>query len=103
VIKKNESLSRHIWAAVEDVKADQVQTHQLNTRSYKLIAGDLRETDMLAEKFNSTGVDSSAPTLILTECVLIYLKPDESKKILSFIKEHFKCDAAILNYEMINP
>lgn len=44
-----------------------------------------------------------APTLLLTECVLIYLKPDESTKVLNFAKEFFKGDTAFLNYEMINP
>ena len=41
--------------------------------------------------------------MIITECVLIYLKPDDSKKILEFIKTHFHGDLSILNYEMINP
>jgi len=49
-------------------------------------------------------VSTTAPTLILTEVVLVYLKPEDTTKILSFIKEYFTGNnVAILNYEMINP
>lgn len=48
-------------------------------------------------------MNPSLPTLILTECVLVYLKPDESLKILHFLKDFFTGDLALLNYEMINP
>ena len=35
------------------------------------------------------GLDPRAPTLIITECVLVYLKPEESRKILTFVKDFF--------------
>jgi hypothetical protein len=40
---------------------------------------------------------------MLSECVLVYLKPEESKAILTFFRNYFKGDLALLNYEMINP
>lgn len=46
---------------------------------------------------------SEAPVLLLTECVLVYLMPDESKRILSFTKDYFVGDRLLLNYEMIKP
>ena len=57
----------------------------------------------MSDKLNQTGVDPSIPTLLLSECVLVYLKPEESRSILTFFKDHFKSDLAFLNYEMINP
>ena len=48
-------------------------------------------------------MNSEAPVLILTECVLVYLKPDESRRILSFTKDYFVGDRLLLNYEMIKP
>ena len=51
----------------------------------------------------AVGFDRDAPTLVITECVLIYLKPEDTKNILGFVKDFIRGDAAILNYEMINP
>ena len=47
--------------------------------------------------------DPKSPTLVLTECVLVYLKPEDSKKILSFVKCFLTGDVCMLNYEMIKP
>lgn len=75
----------------------------IESKHYSLVAGDIRETEQLEEKLKVLGVDPKAPTLILTECVLVYLKPEDSRKILGFIKTFFTGDAAVLNYEMIKP
>jgi Leucine carboxyl methyltransferase len=101
-IKKSEGLARHIWSTPEELQ-NQVPELELNTNHYKIIAGDLRETQKLKEKLTSFGVNPSSPTFILTECVLVYLKPDESLSILNFLRDHFSGDIALLNYEMINP
>ena len=48
----------------------------INAQNYRLLAHDVRKTDemstILTEKFN---IDVKRPTLILTECLLVYLKP----------------------------
>lgn len=75
----------------------------IDSKQYSLVAGDIRETEALAETLNRLGIDPKAPTLVLTECVLVYLKPEDSRKILGFIKAFFTGDAAVLNYEMIKP
>ncbi len=76
---------------------------ELSTPNYKILAADLRETDRVEEKLKKLGVSKESPTFILTECVLVYLKPDESVKILNFLRDFFTGDLALLNYEMINP
>ena len=47
-------------------------------------------------------VDKSLPTLVLTECLLVYMKAADSAQVLNWISETFP-DVALLNYEMINP
>lgn len=48
-------------------------------------------------------MDFSIPTLVLTECLLVYLKKEDSDKIMSSIKDFFTGDLLFLNYEMIHP
>ena len=47
-------------------------------------------------------VDKTLPTLVLTECLLVYMSADDSNKILKWVSDTF-ADVAVLNYEMINP
>ena len=101
-IKKSESLAKHVWSSAEVIDIQKPE-FELNTTHYKLVSGDLRDTSKLAENLTRFGVDPTAPTFILTECVLVYLKPHESLKILNFLRDHFHGDLALLNYEMINP
>lgn len=46
------------------------------TDSYCLLPADLREPAQLAAALEAAGLDASAPTLVLSECVLVYLKPE---------------------------
>lgn len=48
-------------------------------------------------------IDTSLPTLVLTECLLIYMKKEDSQQVLQWIASTFTGDLAIANYEMINP
>jgi tRNA wybutosine-synthesizing protein 4 len=98
IIRKTEALSQRVWdsEAVPDGET-------INSKHYALVAGDIRETEALGETLNALGVDPKAPTLVLTECVLVYLKPEDSRRILGFIKSFLTGDAAVLNYEMIKP
>ena len=78
---------------------------QINTDSYKLASADVRDTDGLSEKLKAMGVDNSRPTFILTECLLVYLKNEDSDKVIAWCGSFFKDSpfVGILNYEMINP
>lgn len=48
---------------------------------------------------------SDVPTLVLTECLLIYLTPEDSRSILSLTNQYFHDSPflGVLNYEMIGP
>ena len=63
----------------------------------------MRETDLLGQNLANLGVDATAPTLVLTECFLVYLRQEDSNNILAFLKQYFTGDLIYLNYEMIHP
>ena len=60
---------------------------------------------MTNKLINDFQVDAKRPTLLLTECLLIYLKPEDSVNILKWAGELFKESPflSIMNYEMIEP
>ena len=58
----------------------------MNTDNYKLFEQDLKKIEELGPKLTEIyKVDLSRPTLVMTECLLVYLKPAESDKILNWI------------------
>lgn len=42
---------------------------------YCLLPADLRDIAQLAAALEAAGLDPEAPTLVLSECVLVYLQP----------------------------
>eukprot|EP00826_Nyctotherus_ovalis_P040487 TRINITY_DN39_c0_g4_i1.p1 TRINITY_DN39_c0_g4~~TRINITY_DN39_c0_g4_i1.p1 ORF type:complete len:293 (+),score=80.22 TRINITY_DN39_c0_g4_i1:128-1006(+) len=70
--------------------------------TYFLIPCDLRDIAKLSEEFKKVKLDPKIPTFIMTECVLVYMEPQQSRDLVKFCGKFFKT-AAILNYEMINP
>lgn len=76
----------------------------LHGEKYHLLAADLRlapETTLgrLAEI-----LDRSVPTLLLFECVLVYMEPRESDGLLRWFVEYFGGKTAVCGivYEMFN-
>ncbi|KAJ3149515.1 hypothetical protein HDU86_006920 [Geranomyces michiganensis] len=56
---------------------------ELHGSDYHLLAGDLRTFDSdVSEKMLAAGFQHDAPTLFLSECVLVYLEPATSEQIL---------------------
>jgi tRNA wybutosine-synthesizing protein 4 len=45
------------------------------TEPYCLLPADLREPCQLAAALDAAGLDPAVPTLVLSECVLVYLPP----------------------------
>ncbi|KAI9253404.1 S-adenosyl-L-methionine-dependent methyltransferase [Phascolomyces articulosus] len=69
---------------------------------YFLIGGDLREWSDIVERLVHYGFDTSAPTLVLSECVLIYLEPEHSSTILDWMTQQL-LDCMFVLYEQIRP
>lgn len=74
---------------------------ELHAKDYHLIAGDIRNVTELDQKFTSCGLDRSLPTILITECVLIYLNPKEAELVIKWAATSFK-NAVFLNYEQVN-
>eukprot|EP00850_Spirogloea_muscicola_P009396 SM000052S17788 [mRNA] locus=s52:594894:598379:+ [translate_table: standard] len=75
---------------------------ELHSSLYHLIPVDLRDLQSLDSALVRAAVDVSLPTLILAECVLIYLEPQSSRNICKWAGEHFTT-AAFVIYEQIRP
>jgi hypothetical protein len=67
---------------------------------YKLFIADVRDIAYVTEKLST--VEKQRPTLILTECLLIYMKATDSELILNGFASLFP-SVSFLNYEMIRP
>lgn len=77
----------------------QSETH-IDSPDYKLFAADVRDKDLVESQL--TNVDKQLPTLVLTECLLVYMKATDSEQILANFAGLFSC-IGFVNYEMIGP
>ena len=105
VIKKNGELHK-IVAGDTGLQCD----YEIDLPKYKLFACDVRNTEQMSQKLQQMYGDQYAdfkrsPTLVLTECLLIYLKAADTQKILKWCNTEFQESPflSLLNYEMINP
>lgn len=68
---------------------------------YKLIPGDLRAFSELHDTLQDL-LDPSLPTLVIVECVFIYLDPTHSDSILTwFVERYRKAGLACLLYDPV--
>lgn len=63
---------------------------------------DLREPKTIVSKLLGAGLDATAPTLIVTECVMVYLEKEHTEKLCKELSLMLK-DAAWVTYDMITP
>lgn len=70
---------------------------------YILQGCDLRDTDGVNAAFDACGINFTAPTLFLTECVLMYMTPAASDALLRCAATRFTGPRCFANYEPINP
>ncbi|KAI1317612.1 hypothetical protein EDD11_008182 [Mortierella claussenii] len=76
---------------------------ELYSKDYTLLSGDLREfTQSIVPKMKAQGFDTSLPTLFLSECVLIYIQPQDSDAIVDWVGSNMDASLFIV-YEQINP
>jgi O-methyltransferase involved in polyketide biosynthesis len=74
-------------------------------RKYHLLSADLREPAKVIRTLKAAGVrvcDTNVSTLILVECVLVYLPVPSSSALLQELSNSFP-RSTIVNYEMIKP
>lgn len=82
--------------AIDPGKGEIVSGH------YSLLPCDLRSLKDLDDAFTKAGLDAKLPTLIFAECVLIYMNPAASRKVVKWCADKFET-AAFVIYEQIHP
>lgn len=83
------------------------QTKALNSlvddKVYSLFDADIVKTEELLKALKELkNFDFCLPTMILSECVLVYLEPENSMKILKMISNQF-VNSSIFVYEQVRP
>lgn len=74
----------------------------LKSDKYCLLGGDLRKWSDVVGLLLKSGFDISVPSLFISECVFIYLPPDDSTEILKWITDNM-ANAMFVLYEQIKP
>ncbi|XP_002979526.2 leucine carboxyl methyltransferase 1 homolog [Selaginella moellendorffii] len=74
---------------------------EISSEHYKLFACDLTDTARLDAVCEKANLDLSLPTLILAECVLIYMDPEASRALLRWAASKFS-NAVFVAYEQIH-
>ena len=80
-------------------------TYSLNDLHYgplTMIGGDLRNPLQTMSSLADQGCDFNVPTLIISECVLVYLQREHCLELLQILSQHFN-NAAMISYDMLNP
>jgi len=96
LIFKNDALTQLL------VSPEKNQEGEITSTDYHLISVDLCDLSLLDQKISSSGIDYTLPTLFLSECVLIYIDPKDSSKLIRWTTEKFTQTMFII-YEQIKP
>jgi O-methyltransferase involved in polyketide biosynthesis len=67
---------------------------------YALLAADLRQFDEFTKKLSSTGLNTNHPTLVIAECVFVYIAGEQTSALLKFLTQTF-LNIAMINYEQV--
>lgn len=78
-----------------------VDSHSLDSSRYAIIGADLRDLPKLEEHLKKCSMDPQLPTILVTECVLIYLTQEHSTVLLKWAAGIFPT-AMFINYEQVN-
>lgn len=96
-IKRNKSLLQKIHSEDGEVRLSPTDLH---SAKYHIVGVDLRNIDEVASKMQQSEIDFTMPTIFLAECVLVYIEPQNSSNLLSYIAANFKT-AVFVNYEQV--
>ncbi|XP_059479780.1 leucine carboxyl methyltransferase 1 [Neocloeon triangulifer] len=97
-IKRNKTLLEQIHSEDGEVKFSPTDLHSAN---YHLVGVDLRQLSNVQKKLVDSEIDWSVPTLLLAECVLVYVEPEHIRSLLSFLASQL-ASALFVNYEQVN-
>ncbi|KAM4698042.1 leucine carboxyl methyltransferase 1 isoform 2-T2 [Rhinophrynus dorsalis] len=78
-----------------------MDAHTLDSTRFSIIGADLRNAKDMEEKLKKFGMDPQLPTLLVAECVLVYMTPEQSASLLKWAAGTFPT-AMFINYEQVN-
>ncbi|NWH39971.1 LCMT1 methyltransferase, partial [Chloropsis hardwickii] len=78
-----------------------IDSHSLDSSRYSIVGADLRFSSDLEEKLKKHSLDIQLPTLLVAECVLVYMTPQQSANLLKWAASTFPV-AMVINYEQVN-
>uniref|UniRef100_A0A5G2RE66 Leucine carboxyl methyltransferase 1 n=1 Tax=Sus scrofa TaxID=9823 RepID=A0A5G2RE66_PIG len=76
----------------------QMDGHTLDSTRYAIIGADLRDIPELEEKLKKCNMNTQLPTLLVAECVLVYMTPEQSANLLKWAANSFET-AMLINYK----
>ncbi|KAF4027230.1 hypothetical protein G4228_019487 [Cervus hanglu yarkandensis] len=79
----------------------QMDGHMMDSTRYAIIGADLRDIPDLEEKLKKCNMSTQLPTLLIAECVLVYMTPEQSANLLKWAANSFET-AMFINYEQVN-
>lgn len=102
IMRKHKVFSEVLGPGLEDLDQDA----HIHCGSYHLMSADLRYPVQVESALLSCGLDWSKPTLFLSECVLVYVNPQESFPLIEWIASQLKSfngEGWFVIYEQIRP
>ncbi|XP_004586889.2 leucine carboxyl methyltransferase 1 [Ochotona princeps] len=88
-------------AEVHSEDALQMDGHMMDSKRYAIVGADLRDLADLEEKLKKCNMNTQLPTLLIAECVLVYMTPEQSANLLKWAARSFDT-AMFINYEQVN-
>lgn len=79
-----------------------VGAESVASERYQLRAADVRDSAQLGKALADAGWDADRPTLVLLECVLVYLPPEEAVAVLTWFSQR-SARVVLAGYEQIKP
>lgn len=70
---------------------------------HTFISQDLRNAQAVSANLTESGFDPTLPTLVLSECVLVYMGKDATLALATELGQIMQSDALWLTYDMITP
>ena len=96
-----------VYSNSSDATNTSLSYDTLHAKNYHVHPLDLRDLDpSKAPPRSFQHIDRDLPTLIISECCLVYLAPDAADKVVQFFTQHFFAPSiplALILYEPINP
>ncbi|XP_065831277.1 leucine carboxyl methyltransferase 1-like [Oscarella lobularis] len=74
----------------------------LHSSGYHLVGVDITDVETLEKVVASLEISRELPTLILAECVLVYLEPARSRRLIAWAGQYFSVTSIFINYGPVN-